>query len=321
MRWTRHLVGWAAVLLAVLLSEGRAAAQSCIVPAITYTPIFQGVALENFPVTCANPSDASTVHVIRVDLAQPGVALVALAAGTPPNSARTLLPSQALTAQHLQVAVNANLFTGCCQYDGPAATRTLGLAIGDGMTWSNVQANLPDPPPPPGDFLSSLIVAHGAASIQTLGPTALLPPDTALAVTGSHLIVSGGAGIAPGSDPHCTTKACADWFDRNARTLLGLSKSQTMLFLVAVDGGKSSTGSAGVTLRQAGIILAALGADAGINLDGGGSTTMVQQGANGAVFINEPSDWQSPCTVVVVQGVSCERYVAFGLAVQAPPLQ
>lgn len=84
---------------------------------------------------------------------------------------------------------------------------------------------------------------------------------------------------------------------RHARSAIGLSKDSTTLFLVAVDGPKrapaaiqadSAAGrtSAGMTLQELGDFMIGLGAWQAMNLDGGGSTTLV---AGGRV-LNQPSD-------------------------------
>jgi hypothetical protein len=76
----------------------------------------------------------------------------------------------------------------------------------------------------------------------------------------------------------------SDFVDgRHPRTLVGWSGSET--FLVAVDGRQPGY-SVGMTLPEAAALLSALGAQDGINLDGGGSTTLV---VNGTV-VNRPSD-------------------------------
>lgn len=61
--------------------------------------------------------------------------------------------------------------------------------------------------------------------------------------------------------------------DIHPRTFMGISRDGKTLYSVAVDG--RWTGSAGVTLDDEGRILKWLGAWHGLNLDGGGSTTMV----------------------------------------------
>jgi hypothetical protein len=264
----------------------------------------------------------STAHVARIDLTAKGLSLVTLSAGSA-QAPKTLLSSGALQSAGNEIAVNANLFTGCCDYaGGGASTALLGLAYGNGALWAPIGA-IPRRSPPPGDFLSSLIVANGQASIVTLAKGQSLPPGLTLAVTGSHRILTEGRNTAPADT------SPADWFGPNARTVVGYDAglnggSQLVfprLWLVAVDSVPRV--SSGVTLPQAADLLLFLGASDGINLDGGGSTTMVRQAANGAAtFVNVPKDWPplGSCQVPVVPNASCERYVGFGLGVIAPPL-
>ncbi len=68
------------------------------------------------------------------------------------------------------------------------------------------------------------------------------------------------------------------------RTFAGFDKDRTKMWVVAVDGRWG--GSAGIILTDQANILKLLGAWDGINLDGGGSTTMVING----VQTNHPSD-------------------------------
>lgn len=70
--------------------------------------------------------------------------------------------------------------------------------------------------------------------------------------------------------------------DRNPRTGIGITPSGKIL-LVTVDG--RSTSSVGMTLGQFGSLFRYLGAESAINLDGGGSTTMVVRGR----IVNVPS--------------------------------
>ena len=84
---------------------------------------------------------------------------------------------------------------------------------------------------------------------------------------------------------------------RHARSAIGVCTDGSLL-LVAVDGRKAT--SRGVTLPEMAAILKRLGAQQAINLDGGGSTTMVVAGS----VVNSPSDGK-------------ERPVANGLLVFA----
>ena len=65
-----------------------------------------------------------------------------------------------------------------------------------------------------------------------------------------------------------------------ARTLLGLSEEKNRLYLVAVDG-KIAGHSTGLTLTEAAELLSSLGVSEGMNMDGGGSTTMVLRNEEG----------------------------------------
>ena len=71
---------------------------------------------------------------------------------------------------------------------------------------------------------------------------------------------------------------------RHPRTAIGFSRDSTTLFLLVVDG--RSQRSVGVTLVELAAIMRELGAWQAMNFDGGGSTTMVIDGA----VVNAPSD-------------------------------
>ena len=71
---------------------------------------------------------------------------------------------------------------------------------------------------------------------------------------------------------------------RHPRTAIGFSRDSSKVFLVAVDGRRES--GVGMSLVELARLMLTLGAFEAINLDGGGSTTMV---VNGEV-VNSPSD-------------------------------
>lgn len=74
------------------------------------------------------------------------------------------------------------------------------------------------------------------------------------------------------------------------RTAAGASLDGDTAYLVAVDG--RSNASVGMTLTELADFLAELGADDAVNLDGGGSTTLVarKSGADSVTVRNTPSD-------------------------------
>jgi phosphodiester glycosidase len=71
---------------------------------------------------------------------------------------------------------------------------------------------------------------------------------------------------------------------RHPRTAVGISRDSTKLLLTTVDGRQES--SSGMSLVELAALMRALGAFQAINLDGGGSTTMVIEGQ----VVNHPSD-------------------------------
>lgn len=71
---------------------------------------------------------------------------------------------------------------------------------------------------------------------------------------------------------------------RHPRTGVGFSRDSLTLYLVTVDGRSES--SSGMTLGEFASLMQALGIAQGLNLDGGGSTTLVLRGQ----VVNHPSD-------------------------------
>ena len=73
-------------------------------------------------------------------------------------------------------------------------------------------------------------------------------------------------------------------FNRHPRTAVGINQDTTKLFLVTVDGRQVT--SLGMNLYELADLMLQLGVYQGINLDGGGSTTMVVRNE----IVNSPSD-------------------------------
>jgi len=116
-----------------------------------------------------------------------------------------------------------------------------------------------------------------------------------LTTTTTPAIGKGGWDLALGGIPRLVEDGRVDVHDegaresfvtaRHPRTGLGISKDRRSLVLVVIDGRRKGY-SIGVTLRQFAAILKGLGAHDAMNLDGGGSSTMVVAGE----VCNRPSD-------------------------------
>jgi hypothetical protein len=118
----------------------------------------------------------------------------------------------------------------------------------------------------------SLLPFHPA---EAVGGRPLLLRDSVIA----EVDTGGGPGFATGRHP---------------RTAVGIARGGRRLLLVVVDG-RQKPYSDGMTLRELATLMRALGARGAINLDGGGSTTLVyadpDASAGGALRIaNRPSD-------------------------------
>jgi exopolysaccharide biosynthesis protein len=105
----------------------------------------------------------------------------------------------------------------------------------------------------------------------------------------------------------------ASFIGRNPRTAAGIANTRRRVLLVAVDGRQKGY-SAGMSLRELATLMRALGARDAINLDGGGSTTLVvaDPHASGALRIaNQPSDSAGERAVgdalAIVRRAQCRR--------------
>jgi hypothetical protein len=96
------------------------------------------------------------------------------------------------------------------------------------------------------------------------------------AISGTTMLLENGRIVVPGDD------------EVAPRTAVGLDRSGNTLILIVVDGRQPGY-SDGATLHELAEILAAHGAHDAINLDGGGSSTLVREGALGqTVLLNSP---------------------------------
>lgn len=105
-----------------------------------------------------------------------------------------------------------------------------------------------------------------------------------MAVTGSSELVKDGA------IPAAFSFNASDVSIRSPKTAVGSSKDGKTLWLVTVDGRQSS--SLGLSQKDMALFMKGLGAYNAINMDGGGSTTMVARpyGSTNVKVMNSPSD-------------------------------
>ena len=108
---------------------------------------------------------------------------------------------------------------------------------------------------------------------------------------GDVAVAIGGGPEDPLLENGEVTTATGDHVElRHPRTAVGFDESGTRAYFVVVDGRQ--THSTGMNLYELGELMAQLGADDAINLDGGGSSEMVARipGDAGTTILNSPSD-------------------------------
>jgi exopolysaccharide biosynthesis protein len=240
------------------------------------------------------------LHVVRIDLTDPAVHVVVRRAGEDPDGEgeweTTLLrTSQIAERDHLDVAVNGDFFHSkdvlvtpirkVPYYVGNWAW-VCGPAMSDGKLWSTRPAPA-----------SLLVDDQGRVTIGRLGGPP--PVNIRQIVSGMSLVVERGqnTGAVDPPAPH---------------TVAGIDKEGKTLTLLVVDGRRPEY-SAGMTLRELGEEMLRLGCWSAIQLDGGGSTTLVMYDPDNDRYnvINRPSDGHD-----LPLPISVERAVANVLGVK-----
>jgi hypothetical protein len=198
------------------------------------------------------------INVLEVDVTAAGVHL-----GATTSAQRKRTASSFAKLVGAQASINGDFFSY-------ADYSTDGLAAGGGAAW-----------PGSADTTSSGLIAFDKGSrVELHQPSEVVKFDSSWmngVVSGHPAVLKSGVTVASSSS-FCTT--------RNPRTALGLSKDGRTLWLMVVDGRQSKL-SVGMTCAELGDELKGLGAYDGLNLDGGGSSTMYISGLG---VVNSPSD-------------------------------
>lgn len=242
------------------------------------------------------------LHVVRVDLTDPSISVVVRPGGADPDGPgpwETVLATVRSVANrdNLAVAVNGDFFAPkdsheilgrqVPYFDGNWA-KVIGYAMSDQKVWAT-PINVAEP---------ALVVSPGN-KLVIASRSAEIPKDATQIVGGSGLVVDNG-------------KAAGKSKDLAPRTAVGIDKEGKHLILLVVDGRRPEY-SAGMTLDQLGAEMARLGCERAMNLDGGGSSTMVMRDAKTQLIEvkNRPSDGHD-----FVLPLSVERPVANVLGVR-----
>ncbi|MFW5769467.1 MAG: phosphodiester glycosidase family protein [Spirochaetota bacterium] len=235
---------------------------------ISWQPVARGIDLAEF----FSEGPPLRVYCLRVDTRTPGVEIIVTpperttAAGEyPGRRTSTFLERFDLTA-----AVNGSPFDPVRLNEGKP-TDIVGISVFRGAAVS----------PPEASY--DCLVRYSSGDFAIISQTEF-PSDIDLALGGFHRILEDGGPVGPAAAAGAKEAAPV----RHPRTGVGVSRSGRILYMVVIDG-RNPVSSIGATETELAEWLAYFGARDGINLDGGGSSTMViADGEGKAQIINYP---------------------------------
>ena len=284
------------IIVVALLSVGRpieAAVPAWLAPitqssepfiGVTYHQITQSL---NAPTPYVLPREVS-LHIVEIDPTAPGISFL----GSPGNGAteheyRRSTTSAFVNAHDLAVGINGDFYSTNTGIN--ANVNGLGMSNGEVVS------------PAASGWHSFVTRADNTATIVSNGT---VPANAWNAVSGNQRIVTNGVNVAP-NDSYTNTL--------NPHTAVGIGADGKIFFMV-VDGRQGNFSEGMYTSEMANIFID-FGVRNAINLDGGGSSTLVfGDGANGAArTINSPADGSSE------QSAGGERSVANHFGVYATP--
>ena len=185
-------------------------------------------------------------------------------------------------------AVNATLWSPFSTSRDYRYGALLGLVISDGQLVDEVLEKYPRP--------TFIITKTGEYQIRIVNKDEDLS-GIQLAVSGYHMVLENGKIIA-GQEKK--TKLAP-------RTGLGLSAGCRYLILMTIDG-RMPTVSEGVSIREVGDWMRRFGAETAMNMDGGGSTTMVVfDGKDDVRKLNVAPDYRKVATSLGVYRIRKEK--------------
>ncbi|MDP9175096.1 MAG: phosphodiester glycosidase family protein [Planctomycetota bacterium] len=227
------------------------------------------------------------LHIVTISLKSPAIHIQVSRGGNDPHLTppweTTLMPVSAMAARdRLNIAINANFFAPkdyqmilgrrVGYYPGNWA-RACGFSMSDGRLYSKT--------PMLADWPTLVVNSQGHV---TIGKRPHLPPDARQIVSGNQMIlINGQIAIPDDPDPSSNGRPAP-------HTAVAINQDATMLILMVVDGRRPEY-SAGLTIHQVARELQKRGAWQALNLDSGGSSTLVMTDPAGQPqVINRPSD-------------------------------
>ncbi len=235
----------------------------------------------------ANPPEE--IHTVVIDLSDHQPIIRISRGGADPDGdgpwQTTLMPaSKVAEREDFDIAINGDFFSLKSGKDaeGAAAQKVFehgipavvtGPAMTDGVLWS--KSTKP----------TGILIVHKDGHLSMAeGTTA--PPDAVQVISGHDFLVHNNRPLFQDD----TTLKPGAFRNVNPRTAIGIDEKGTKLYILVVDG--RSDLSRGMTYAQLAKTMVELGCFTAINLDGGGSSTLVLRDpeTKALKILNHPSD-------------------------------
>jgi hypothetical protein len=255
-RWLKIVVGEILVLLLLVFSAAAIVLASRPPRTNAEEKLFRGIIY--LRLARSNPRPLM-IHVVEIDLTAPGIGtLVTPSTGNCELEICAMTTGAFLEKYRLQVAINGSFFEPFYSKD---------------YTFSDYYPHTNDPV-----NIEGLAISNGILSSADNGHYAKLcftqmsakitqgtcPLGTTQALAGNEILVADGLVV---DHTH-------SYSDVNPRTAVAVSRDGKKLWLIVIDGRQEGY-SEGVTLNELARFAKELGAATALNLDGGGSTTLV----------------------------------------------
>jgi hypothetical protein len=255
----------------------------------TATPLFQGVSYWRAPAVVDRPQ---IIHVLAVDLKKAGTRLMA----TPGDRSggleyRAQTVSAFLAQQNLKAAINGGYFLpfkggspGGEDYYPKAGdgANVSGAAWGGGKQASPVETDPTDTLNYDARVVGIVCIDDGVKVAILDGQVCPIGVEDALSA-GPRLLKDGKPSLSDAKTP----PAAGDRTPGAPRTSIGVSKDGRFVWLVVVDGRQAGV-SEGASIEELKTLFLSLGAYDALNLDGGGSSTMVVAGPQAPRVLSSP---------------------------------
>jgi len=216
------------------------------------------------------------IHVVTIDLSTPGMKVLVTprVSNYPDMKIPARTTSEFVNEFDLQLAINANFFfpfyekTPWDFYPKSGdLVNVVGRAISNGDDYSIVDRNWPT-------------LCFNVNNYAQILDNSICPVQTTQAISGNLILIANGQAIALPRNSSINQRPYS-------RTAIATNQKGDKLWLVLVDG-KQPFYSDGVTMAELQEFMINLGVDKALNLDGGGSTTLVVRPLSQGKLLNSP---------------------------------